>query len=315
MSKASNGNQILRLSKTTVEKSYKTAQAEFERLASWIEVGSGNYEKTQYDGRYNEYCNTRVWNRNKYLHCNKLDCSACFISACSRRAKKIGHRLINLKEKARQHFIFLPKMVHFSMLIKKEVMLEHLKAYNDFLKFKSRTLYPTLKKMGLMAGVIVFHLRSECCRGCNKKSRECNCEIPIIERVINPHFHILGYGYLMNTNEFRSQFPNMIYVNHGKRTETFHTLYYMLRKATLWRKQDGKIYPAYSIWGWIHGSKLKLLREKTRDKNGRRRIIYHHQLRQLERLRKDARSIKEKYEQDFHDHFLNDFTKILTKTG
>lgn len=31
---------------------------DFERISNWIPAGSGNYEKTQDDGRYRESCNT-----------------------------------------------------------------------------------------------------------------------------------------------------------------------------------------------------------------------------------------------------------------
>ncbi len=36
----------------------KNQKLEFKRLANWVIAGSGNFEKTQTDGRYRDNCNT-----------------------------------------------------------------------------------------------------------------------------------------------------------------------------------------------------------------------------------------------------------------
>ena len=97
-------NQIIyKLSNTTVEKIKRYPTLSFNEFGNWIEAGSGNFEKTQDDGRYRDNCNTFhlsitcVDHRDKrkkfYWHCGKLDCITCFIEASSRKAKLINERV------------------------------------------------------------------------------------------------------------------------------------------------------------------------------------------------------------------------------
>ena len=77
----------------------------FENFSNWIPVGSGNYEKTQDDGRYRDNCNEYrgiVTCENHKIeslkmvfnHCNKLDCETCCIHAVSDRARMLNEELI-----------------------------------------------------------------------------------------------------------------------------------------------------------------------------------------------------------------------------
>ena len=85
------------MSKITGETASKVktiARRPYERLNAWLPAGSGNFERTSINGNYRSTCNTvklRVSCKNdpntrhaKYWHCNKLDCSSCFITAASK---------------------------------------------------------------------------------------------------------------------------------------------------------------------------------------------------------------------------------------
>ncbi len=71
-----------------VENIKENQHLDFEKIGNWIVAGSGNFEKTQTDGRYRDNCNTfreasackdhlRKSLTLHYNHCNKLDCETC----------------------------------------------------------------------------------------------------------------------------------------------------------------------------------------------------------------------------------------------
>lgn len=191
---------------------------EFKRLANWIIAGSGNYEKTQTDGRYRDNCNTfreaSTCETHKikalklhYNHCNKLDCETCFLHATSSRARIINRKLLEFKEKASNEGIRVGRIVHLILSPKQELILPHLDNYEDFLKFK-KIVKVLLEEIGLFAGVIVFDLWSAKCENCGKREEDCTCRIKKIVRAINPHFHYIGYGYLRSDEDIKSKYKD-----------------------------------------------------------------------------------------------------------
>ncbi|MFX1399053.1 MAG: hypothetical protein ACFFAS_18665 [Promethearchaeota archaeon] len=60
---------------------------------------------------------------------------------------------------------------------------------------------------------------------------------------------------MTNSKEFQKSHPGWVYINHGRRKRLHDTLFYCLSHCALWRKPDGKLYPAYTYFGWLSSRK------------------------------------------------------------
>jgi len=249
---------------------------EFEKVGNWIVAGSGNFEKTQTDGRYRDNCNTfREASACKdhlyksltlhYNHCNKLDCETCFIQGSSSRARDLNDRLQKFKEKALREGVKVGKIKHIALSPTKALMEEVLTDYSSYLKFRKEIVVNTiLDESGLFAGILIFDLWSKQCKICGKKERECSCEEKDLERVISPHFHYIGYGYVLHANDFREKFKDWVYVNFGSREDAYHTIFYALTHCAMWRKENGKLKPAYGFTGFLRPKHLEPIHAVTK---------------------------------------------------
>ncbi|MBN1802555.1 MAG: hypothetical protein JW891_13670 [Candidatus Lokiarchaeota archaeon] len=244
----------------------KGEKLEFERLGNWIIAGSGNYEKTQSDGRYREICNTyrgaSTCEHHKtesltpqFTRCRKFDCETCFPAAASEEARDIEHKLLSFKESAREQGIDIGD--YASIVISYKDPLKHLETYEAFKKLQ-RKAGSILKSNGLLGGVIINHAWALKCGHCNQKLSDCQCERIKLKATINHHFHAIGFGFLTHSKEFQKHHPGWIYVNHGRRKTLHETLFYCLSHCSLWRKPDGKLYPAYAYFGWLSSRKCRI---------------------------------------------------------
>jgi hypothetical protein len=268
------GRQIIhKLSKDTIEKVQKYREIPFERFSNWIEAGSGNYEKTRSDGRYRDNCNTLnkdisckdhpEHKKKIHWHCGKLDCITCFIMGSSAKARKINQRLLGFQKEAYRAGVKSGRIIHFSLSINRELARKVMEDYDgSFLKFRRDKIYPMLEDMGVFAGVIFTHIRSGVCENCGQKIKDCRCEDKKLYRKFNAHFHIVGFGYIINAKKFRKKYPEFVYRNFERRYDAYQTVFYILSKTSLWRKRDGKLKPAYSYFNGLSFRKLKVVRER-----------------------------------------------------
>ena len=72
---------------------------------------------------------------------------------------------------------------------------------------------------GIHAGAVFFHLWSLKCRKCGKEANKCECEHGDMYFFVDPHFHVIGYGYIMNVKEFNIAHENWRYANFGRWNE------------------------------------------------------------------------------------------------
>ena len=252
----------------------------YEKYSNWIPAGSGNFEKTKTDGRYRQNCNTyrdtitcethRIESLKLiFNHCNKLDCETCFIHASSNRARTINERIIEFRNEARKHGIKTGNILHIVFSPKKELALRRMRDYNEFLEFRSDEVFTMLKDCGIFAGIIFTQLWSYKCQVCGNEDDKCSCQEKELERKLNPHFHVLGFGYLKNNEEFREQYEDWVYINLGRRRDGYHTIFYILTNVALWRKADGKLKPAYQSFGFLKSSQFAQIKEKVKFINDR----------------------------------------------
>ena len=272
MSLVKKRNPIYKLSINTVEQVKKYRYIPFEKFGNWIEVGSGNYEKLSDDGRYRENCNSfRLdisCNEHKgertrfYWHCGKLDCATCFIEASSRRSRRINERLLEFQREAFKRSIKTGRILHFTLSINRDLALKMMADYDgNFIPFRRDIINPMLQDMGVFAGVVFTHIRSATCQSCGEKEKNCQCDTKVLIKKFNPHFHVIGYGYIINAKQFKKKYLDFVYINHGRRYDAYHTIFYILSKASLWRKEDGTLKPAYTYFSWLSGKKFKKIKE------------------------------------------------------
>ena len=123
--------------------------------------------------------------------------------------------------------------------------------------------------MRIFAGIIFTQLWSYKCQVCGNEEDKCICQEKELERKINPHFHVLGFGYLKSNEEFREQYEDWVYINLGRRRDGYHTLFYILTNVALWRKADGKLKPAYQSFGYLKSNEFVQIKEKITFMNDR----------------------------------------------
>ena len=157
----------------------------------------------------------------------------------------------------------IDKILHFTILFRKGKEL--FQTHADFSKFKRNTLYPMLKDMGVIGGVVFLHIWSNICKMCGEKEYFCRCneEERIFEKRIN--IHVLDFGYLMDSREFKEKYENCLYRNHvPRRSNAYYTLFYVFSKIALWKGAE-KIRNSYNYFGFLHPSRFKIIeRHKTK---------------------------------------------------
>ncbi|MHA2008710.1 MAG: hypothetical protein ACXABO_11255 [Promethearchaeota archaeon] len=261
---------VNKITKKTALKVLGIAQLPYEKMGKWIPTGSGNYDNIKDDGRYRASCDTIHYElqcehdpkskKNLFVHCNKLDCISCFITGCSLKARKLNKRLQELRRMAYVHNITLGRVLHISLLL--NTHLEEFNTYKRYSAFKRSVIYPLLKKLGIIGGILFLHLWSVICLNCGDKYYDCTCIEKHLERKINIHLHVVGFGYLMNAGEFKDTYPNWVYRNHlPRRDNAYYTIFYILSKAALWRNTKGTLMPSYTYFGYLHQSKLRVTHE------------------------------------------------------
>ena len=279
------------ISSDTIQKIKNEQSIPFERLENWVIAGSGNYEKTTNDGRYRSNCNTYRDSvtceshkikglKVRFNHCNKLDCVSCFIHASSERARKINNKIFQLQREARKQGIKIGNVIHLVLSPKPEFILSQLKDYQSVKRLR-RKIFRMLKNAGIFAGVMFTQLHSIKCKKCGNPEENCDCKDKQLYRALNIHFHVLGYGYLINSEEFRKENKGWMYVNLGRRKDAYNTIFYILTRVSLWRKNDGKLNPAYQTFGWLKSNKLVPISQRVVYKSdkcpickkGRKKII------------------------------------------
>ena len=102
------------------------------------------------------------------------------------------------------------------------------------------------------------------CKSCGKRYNECFCKTRKLERVLDIHFHAIGFGYLIPTHNFRKRYPDWIIRNHGSRKDVYQTAFYILTNCSLWRKRNGCLKKAYQSYGHLHPKKLRVIRKKIK---------------------------------------------------
>ncbi len=247
MSKVKYLNQptrVTKISRAKILKVVEFAHSDYESYFNWLPAGSQK--------KYRE-------------NCNKLDCENCFVTTSSLKSRKINERLMEFRRICYANKISIDKILHFSLLFRKGKDL--FQTHDDFSIYKKKVLYPMLKAMGVIGGVMFLHIWSNVCKLCGEKEYYCRCseEERVFEKKISIHVHVLGFGYLMAKHEFKEKYKDCHYWNHlPRRSNAYYTIFYILSKIALW-KGTKKIKDCCNYFGFLHPSKFKIIeRSKTK---------------------------------------------------
>lgn len=197
-----------------------------------------------------------------YNRCGKLDCKTCYTSTASKQAIKINEKTREFKRLAENNYVRVGRVIHLTVSPKKALITSKLRSYDMFLKFR-KSAYKMLKLSGIHSGFIFTHVWSITCRDCGKDESECTCVGDNLYWEISPHFHIIGYGYLLNTTEFKALYKDWIVRNFGRRDDAYETALYLLTHCAIWRKPNGKLKPAYEPFGELHPKRFKTISSKV----------------------------------------------------
>ena len=163
------------------------------------------------------------------VNCGKAECPVCHKNWLERRTKDSGRRLSQIS-----------KLLHIAPY---HLILSPPNGWTG----SRRELIKMAKKAGVVGGLMIYHPWRFRKLSDDSPVSWKNCDInPRSEKKIpsygkySPHVHILGWGYLMKSNDFYRK-TGWFYKNRGNRPgkEMYATLYYQLSHSVIdGRKQS-----------------------------------------------------------------------------
>lgn len=219
------------------------------QIQSWGIAGGGNFQHT-IEAKYRNKCGKII--RGSISYCNKFDCSSCFLSTSFTRAEDISYNLLHYKNSKKRD---LENINHIILSPNYNISKKIIANYESYKKVK-KTIYKLIKDSGIFSGVLFFHLWSISCKKCGLQELKCNCADAQYFWRVHPHFHIIGYGYLVETLKIREYYQDWVIINVGRRESIINTAYYLLSHVSIWRKKSGRMTKAYHYFGEIQDRKV-----------------------------------------------------------
>jgi len=179
------------------------------------------------------YCST---NKAHYNHpikitCKDKNCPICWEDGwLLREANKVEQRLKEGNRLYMREWKPLGWLKHIS-ISPPRIFKYGKKEYDSHEMLKDSQQYKKLREIatkyilaaGFDGGAMVFHPF----RYNSLSKQNFNPNVPVDTWYISPHFHLLGYGKLMKSNEFYEKY-GWTYTNHGYRETAFGTICYVL---------------------------------------------------------------------------------------
>jgi len=188
-----------------------------------------------------------------YKRCFRPECPVCYGSWANREA---SHGVERLEKGERVYYRVGKKTYRVRHIVFSPPQDEALKAMISMDGFKDlrSECVRVVKKAGIHGGCVIFHSHRE----------------KLIQGVsvwfYSPHFHILGYGYLMNAKDF-FDLTGWVYKNKGVRKTVSGTVFYLLTHAGLGYVDDKRVFHSVTWFGSFGYSRLVI-------KSETRRVVY-----------------------------------------
>ncbi len=178
----------------------------------------GTEEPKEYCGNfYSEGCfnvkkhpRKRIYIRSKKLSCFRSSCIKCWLEKwLARESSRSTKRIENYVELAQRNGFRNKKPIH---VIVSPPWGEKYDRF-DLLKEKCRKL---MKEAGIIGGLLIYH--------------PFRLDKETSNWVKHPHFHVIGFGWVVNTDKISSK-EGWFIINKGVRDSLHSTIYYQLSHA------------------------------------------------------------------------------------
>jgi hypothetical protein len=186
-------------------------------------------------------------------HCFNPECPICYPSWAIREGNAAADRMKASERLYRGEDLDLQDARHFTFSPPQDAAVELIKTKMGYKRLKGYAV-KLIKKAGLKGGVIIFH------------SHRVN---KFKQLYLSPHFHVVAYGYIMDSPAFEKMSKGWIYKNMGKRSTLAGTLIYALDHCGLSYEKDNpkRIFHALTWFGLLSynqvGKREVFVEEKT----------------------------------------------------
>lgn len=180
-------------------------------------------------------CDNGHWKRVSQS-CNQAGCRTGYEGWASKEGARIEEVLAKMKEeiyptKQVVHVVLAPAERHFQLPFKE---------LRDVIRKAAR-------KAGCWAGALIFHPFRERCRRCGLRKADddekygdaCSCSNGIFDWVWSPHFHFIGFAWIVNSNVIARE-KGIVVRNMGTRKTVKGTVQYLLSHCGVWNEGKTK---------------------------------------------------------------------------
>jgi len=183
----------------------------------------------------------------KVNNCRRAECPVCSGAWLAESASKIADRVESAKKYHRQrrpiHLTVSPPLSDWYKPLEPE-------SYSKLRRKASRLL----KRVGFQGGVSVFHPYRKKCKICGAGETEYADNCPKCGGndwgwTYSPHFHYIGYGWIVGVKSMFAQFGWVI-KNIGVRDEVFPVAYYILSHAGI--RERNHVFTWIGSLSWAH---------------------------------------------------------------
>ncbi|MCG2701584.1 hypothetical protein L6273_00400 [Candidatus Parcubacteria bacterium] len=184
-------------------------------------------------------------NKPKLLHqrCFRPECPVCYQAWGNREANRVVERLEAGEKLYHSEGKKLYRVRHIVFSPEQNTALELMGSVDGFKKLRCEC-NSVIKKAGLLGGCIIFHSHRK----------------DIVDGVAvwfySPHFHVLGYGYLINSDKFYVVSGGWIYKNKGVRNTVKGTISYLLTHSGLGYVEGIRVFHSVTWFGIFGYSRM-----------------------------------------------------------
>lgn len=193
------------------------------------------------------------------FHCFRPECPECYSAWATRDADRAARRLVGGEDLYHQVGYPLGPVRHFVYSPPQDQAIEQIKTEKGFKDLREQA-NQVIKLSGMKGWTLMFHPwrkkhdddGTECSDRWTPGKGECTRSH---HWEIGPHFHILGYGWIMKSDEFNEQ-TGWVYKNLGLRDSVLGTIWYLLTHVGLGYRDEERVFHVLTWNGCISYSTL-----------------------------------------------------------
>ena len=196
-------------------------------------------------------------------HCFNPACPTCYDKYwANREASRVTDRMLEAELQYKDLGFGIGACKHIVISPPQKEAIELIKTSVGYKKLRSVTTN-LLKSVGVLGGVLIFHPYRKHHVVDHSPCENKNCKRDHVWE-ISPHFHFVGYGYLMDSKTFFDRSGGWVYKNMGVRKSVFGTVHYLLTHCGLGYVADERVFHSVT-WFGIFSNHNILVRLKVKD--------------------------------------------------